>query len=127
MVSRSSQPLKQILPDLASICVPFTSILKEDIPWNWTKQQEAAFFVYGIKFQVISDHKTLSSILTPNRSNKTFSSRLMRWVDHLLPFELEVTYAPGRVLGFADYLSRHPSEIKEQQSKRSSCGMTGSS
>ena len=31
-------------------------------------------------------------------------------MDWLLPFEFEVTHAPGRVLGFADYLSRHPSE-----------------
>ena len=30
----------------------------------------------------------------------------------MLPFEFEITHAPGRVLGFADYLSRHSSEIK---------------
>ena len=34
--------------------------------------------VYGIKFQDISDHKLLSSVLGPNRGNKTFSSRLTR-------------------------------------------------
>ena len=33
-------------------------------------------------------------------------------VDRLLPFNFEVTHAPGRVLGFADYLSRHPSELQ---------------
>ena len=69
-------------------------------------------YVYGIKFQVISDHKALSLVLRPNRGNKTFSSRLTRWVDRLLPFNFEVTHAPGSVLGFADYLSRHPSELK---------------
>ena len=69
-------------------------------------------YVYGVKFQVLSDHKALASVLKPNRSNKTFSSRLTRWVDRLLPFEFEVIHAPGRVLCFADYLSRHPSEIK---------------
>ena len=30
----------------------------------------------------------------------------------LLPFDFEVIHAPGRVLGFADYLSRHPIELK---------------
>ena len=186
--------LNKFVPDLASICYPFRSILKKDNPWIWTKQHEAAFlktnqevkkitelthfkrnfpvriicdaskkglgavlqqqqnnqdwkpvsfasrfltdieakysinelellavvwavehfknYVYGIKFQVISDHKALSSVLRPNRGNKTFSSRLTRWVDRLLPFNFEVTHAPGRVLGFADYLSRHPSELK---------------
>ena len=69
-------------------------------------------YVYGVKFQVISDHKALALVLKPNRSNKTFSSRPIRWVDRLLPFKFEVIHAPGRVLGFADYLSRHPSEIK---------------
>ena len=33
-------------------------------------------------------------------------------MDRLLPFEFEVIHAPGRVLGFADYLSRYPSEMK---------------
>ena len=69
-------------------------------------------YVYGTKFKVISDHKALSSVLRPNRGNKTFSSRLTRWVDRLLPFDFEVTHAPGRVLGFADYLSRHPSDLE---------------
>ena len=69
-------------------------------------------YVYGTKFKVISDHKALSSVLRPNRGNKTFSSRLTRWVDRLLPFDFEVTHAPGRVLGFADYLSRHPSNLE---------------
>ena len=186
--------LNKFVPDLASICFLFRSILKKDNPWIWTQQHEAAFlrnnqemkkitelthfkrnkpirivcdaskkgigavlqqqqkkqdwkpvsfasrfltdfeskhsinelkllavvwaiehfknYVFGNNFQVISDHKALSSILRPNRGNKTFSSRLTRWVDRLLPFNFEITHAPGKVLGFADYLSRHPSELK---------------
>ena len=69
-------------------------------------------YIYGVKFQIFSDHKELASVLNSNRGNKTFSRRLTRWVDRLSPFEFEITHAPGRVLGFADYLSRHPSEIK---------------
>ena len=69
-------------------------------------------YVHGVKFQVLLDYKALASVLKPNRSNKTFSSCLTRWVDRLLPFEFEVIHAPGRVLGFADSLSRQPREIK---------------
>ena len=69
-------------------------------------------YVYGVHFKVVSDHKALMSVLKPNRGNKTFSSRLTRWVDRLLPFEFEVIHAAGRTLGMADYLSRHPSELK---------------
>ena len=63
-------------------------------------------FVFGVKFEIISDHKALMT--KPNRGNKTFSSRLTRWVDRLLPFEFEVVHVAGRTLGTADFLSRHP-------------------
>ena len=68
-------------------------------------------YVYGVHFEIVSDHKALMSILSKNRGNKTYSSRLTRWVDRLLPFEFDVVHVPGRVLGIADYLSRHPSEM----------------
>ena len=55
----------------------------------------------------------MSSVLRAKRGNKTFWSRLTRWVDRLLPSDFEITKAPGRVLGFADYLSKHPNEMKE--------------
>ena len=76
-------------------------------------------YVYGVKLQVISDHNALASVLKPNRRNKTFFSWLRRWpeVDRLLPLEFEITHAPGRVLGLADYLSIHPSEIKGNKVK----------
>ena len=52
------------------------------------------------------------SVLKPNRGNKTFSSRLTRWADRLLPFDFEVVHVAGRALGMADYLSRHPSNLE---------------
>ena len=52
------------------------------------------------------------SVLKPNRGNKTFSGRLTRWVDRLLPFDFEVVHVAGRTLGMADYLSRHPTELQ---------------
>ena len=74
-------------------------------------------FVYGTEFEVVSDHKALTTILKDNRSNKTFSSRLTRWVDRLLPFQFKVVHAPGRTMGMADYLSRHPSESNNNENK----------
>ena len=64
--------------------------------------------VYGVQFEVISYHKALTAILKGNRANKTNSSRLTRWVDRLLPFQFTVKHSPGRTIGMADYLSRHP-------------------
>ena len=64
--------------------------------------------MYGTQFEIISDHEALTAILKGNRSNKTYSSRLTRRVDRLLPFQFTVTHSPGRTIGMADYLSRHP-------------------
>ena len=58
----------------------------------------------------MSDHKALQSVLKANKGNKIFSGRLSRWVDRLLPFDFSVIHAPGRMIGLADYLSRHPSD-----------------
>ena len=68
-------------------------------------------YLYGIKFQVVSDHKALVTVLKGNKGNKTYSSRLTRWVDRLLQFDFDIFHAPGRTIGIADYLSRHPSQI----------------
>lgn len=38
-------------------------------------------YVYGTKFEVVTDHKVLTSIFKRHRGNKTYSSRLTRWVD----------------------------------------------
>ena len=66
-------------------------------------------FVYGTQFEVLSDHKAMTSIIKENRAHKKYSSWLTRRVDRLLPFHFTVTHAPGRTLGVTDYLSRHPS------------------
>ena len=181
----------RFVPDLATICFPFRSILKKEANWEWNEEHEKAFkrvnkevrkvaelthfkrnkelriicdaskqglgavlqqkekegwkpisyasrflteleakysinelellavvwsvehfknYVYGINFGVVLDHKALQSVLKSNKGNKTYSSRLTRWVNRLLPFDFNVVHEPGRTLGLADYLSRHPSE-----------------
>ena len=44
-------------------------------------------YLYEKHFKVITDHRALLSIMKENRSNKSYNSRLTRWVDRLLPFE----------------------------------------
>ena len=43
-----------------------------------------------------------------HRSNKTYQSRLKRWVNRLLPYQFKVTHISGRDMGIVDYLSREP-------------------
>ena len=47
------------------------------------------------------------TILKDYRANKTFFSRLTRWVNKLLPFQFKLVHAPGRTMGMAEYLSWH--------------------
>ena len=74
-------------------------------------------YVYGVPFKIISDHKALATVLKVQKANKTYSSRLPRWLDRLLPYDFEVIHGPGRTLGIADYLSRNPSPLFENSIK----------
>ena len=67
------------------------------------------YYLYGSQFLLQTDHQALLSALKENRENKTYQSRLTRWVDRLLPFYFTVEHVPGKNMGFADYLSRNPS------------------
>ena len=66
------------------------------------------FYLYGSKFELQTDHQALLSALKNNRGNKTYQSRLTRWVDRLLHFHFTVQHVPGKNMGFADYFSRYP-------------------
>ena len=43
-----------------------------------------------------------------NRANKSFNSRLTRWVDRLLPFDFTIDHLTGSKMGLVDYISRDP-------------------
>ena len=49
------------------------------------------------------------SALRNKRAIKTYQSRLVRWVDKLLPFDFTVNHLAGKEMGMTDYLSREAS------------------
>ena len=65
-------------------------------------------YLLGKEFVIVTDHKALTSALEGNRSNKTYQSRLKRWVDRLLPYQFKIVHIPGKDMGIVDYLSREP-------------------
>ena len=67
-------------------------------------------YLYGSEFEVITGHKALLSALSPNHGNKTYHSRLTRWVDRLLPFNFTSKHLAGKDMGFTDFISRISSE-----------------
>ena len=66
------------------------------------------YYLFGSHFTLQTDHQAQLSALKNNRGNKTYQSRLTRWVDRLLPFHFKVKHIAGKNMGFADYLCRHP-------------------
>ncbi len=78
----------------------------------WSTEQFRNY-IHGRPFEVITDHQALLSALPPNRGNKTFFSRLTRWVDKLLPYNFVVNHQSGEKIGLADYLSRHPTSAPD--------------
>ena len=75
-------------------------------------------YIYGRYFTVISDHKALITLLNSSpKGNKTFFSRLTRWYDRLVPYDLKVENRQGSKMGMADYLSRFPSAEAPETSR----------
>ena len=52
-------------------------------------------YIYGVKFELVSDNKALETALKSKHGNKTYSSRLTRWIDRLLSFDMVVVHQPG--------------------------------
>ena len=61
-----------------------------------------AHYLYGTRFEVITDHKALVSLL----HSRVLNRRLHSWVLQLLEFDFTVQYRPGLEHGDADALSR---------------------
>ena len=61
-----------------------------------------AHYLFGTRFEVITDHKALVSLL----HSRVLNRRLHGWVLQLLEFDFSVQYRPGLENGDADALSR---------------------
>ena len=65
--------------------------------------------IYGKPIKLLTDHQAREPLIKRNRSNKTYSARLTRWLDRLAHFSINVGHMAGKHLTLTDYLSRNPS------------------
>ena len=66
-------------------------------------------YVYGQKFKLLTDHKPLTTILSPKASLPALAAaRLQRWAIILSTYQYEVEFRPTQQHGNADGLSRLP-------------------
>ena len=68
------------------------------------------YYLFGKSFTIITDHRALLSIMKEHLSNKSYNSRLTRWVDCLLSFDFNIDHIPGAIMGLVDYISRQPNQ-----------------
>ena len=66
------------------------------------------YYLFGKNFTVITDHRALLSIIKEHRSNKSYKSRLSRWIGRLLPYNFSIEHMPGAKMGLVVYISRNP-------------------
>lgn len=69
-------------------------------------------FLYGAKVDVQTDHKPIVTIMSKHNS-KLGSPRLKRLRLKLLIYNLNMYYVPGKLLHFANMLSRNSLSISE--------------
>ena len=86
------------------------SVNKLELLGVFRSTEHFKYYLYGKPFTVITDHRALLSIMRENRANKSYNSRVTRWVDRLLPFDFTIDHLPGSKMGLADYISRDPQQ-----------------
>ena len=59
-------------------------------------------YLFGSKFEVFSDHKSLKYLF----SQKELNMRQRRWLEFLKDYDFELSYHPGKANVVADALSR---------------------
>ena len=68
------------------------------------------YYLFGESFLIITDHRTLLSIIKGRRSIKSYNSRLTRWIDCRLPFDFNIEDIAGAKMGLVDCISRQPNQ-----------------
>ena len=65
-------------------------------------------YIYGKPIELLTDHQALEPIIKRNRSNKTYSARITRWLDRLPHFDNQIKHVADKHLKLTDHLSRKP-------------------
>ena len=67
-------------------------------------------YIYGKLIKLLTDHQALEPLIKRNRSNKTCSARLTRWLDRLAHFSINLSRIAGKHLALTDYTAAYDEE-----------------
>jgi len=76
-----------------------SSLINDLTPKN---RDDRRHFLYGSKFEVFSDHKSLKYLF----DQKELNMRHRRWLEFLKNYDFQLSYQPGKTNVMADALSR---------------------
>ena len=65
-------------------------------------------YIYGKPIELLTDHQALEPLIKRNRSNKTYSAKLTRWLNRLAHFDINIKHNAGKHFTLTDYLSKNP-------------------
>ena len=65
------------------------------------------YYMYRKDLTLTTDHRALLSILKEHRSNKSYNSRLSRWINRLIHYNFTTEHMPVAKMGLVDYISRN--------------------
>ena len=98
------RPIYYASRKLSDVETRYSQFEREALAVRWACQK-FHLFVYGIDFEILTDHKPLVAIF--NGKHKAPNARLERWLLSLQPYTFTVSHIPGKS-NTADGLSRLP-------------------
>ena len=113
-----SAVISHSFPDGTEKPIAFASSTLTSVEKNYPKiEKEALSLVLGVKkfhkylyerkFSLITDHKPLSIILSPNKGIRSLAAaRMQRWALLLSAYTYDISYRPTKLHAIADALSR---------------------
>ncbi len=112
--------LFHILPDGTERPIQYASKTLTDAERNYSQLEREALsiifgikkfhtYLYGQKFKLVTDHKPLLSILSPEKAVPVMvASRIQRWAEQMAAHRYEIVYRESAKHANADVLSRLP-------------------
>ncbi|CAJ2679171.1 unnamed protein product [Trifolium pratense] len=108
---------RRFIEGFSKLALPLTQLTRKDQAFVWDVKCEKVFkslrrvvfalkvwrhYLYGSKFEVFSDHKSLKYLF----DQKELNMRQRRWLKFLKDYDFELSYHPGKANVVADALSR---------------------
>ena len=103
ILAQEDKPVLFVSRKLTKVESRYSQTEREALSVVWACER-LHFYLYGIDFTVVSDHKALEILYSPKGKPAAW---IFRWFIRLLPYSFTIKYAPGKD-NTADYFSCKP-------------------